>query len=70
MAKPKIALYWAAACGGCDVAVLDTDAFILDVAAAVWVCDWEPAETATTNAARAVKAAIALIAAVDKEIGT
>ena len=30
--KLQIALYWGAACGGCDVAVLDTDAFILDVA--------------------------------------
>ncbi len=30
--KLQIALYWAAACGGCDVAVLDTDEFILTVA--------------------------------------
>jgi F420-non-reducing hydrogenase small subunit len=30
--KLQIAIYWGAACGGCDVAVLDTDAFILDVA--------------------------------------
>lgn len=30
--KLQIALYWGAACGGCDVAVLDTDEFILDVA--------------------------------------
>jgi len=30
--KLQIALYWAAACGGCDVAVLDTDEFILEVA--------------------------------------
>jgi len=29
--KLQIAIYWGAACGGCDVAVLDTDAFILDV---------------------------------------
>jgi len=32
MAKPKLALYWAAACGGCDVAVLDTNEKILDIA--------------------------------------
>lgn len=32
MAKPKVALYWAAACGGCDVAVLDTNEKILDIA--------------------------------------
>ena len=24
MAKPKLALYWAASCGGCEIAVLDT----------------------------------------------
>lgn len=30
--KLQIALYWASACGGCDVAVLDTHEFILDVA--------------------------------------
>lgn len=30
--KLQIALYWAAACGGCDVAVLDTNEFILEVA--------------------------------------
>ena len=32
MAKPNLALYWAAACGGCDVAVLDTNEKILDIA--------------------------------------
>ena len=31
-AKLQIALYWGAGCGGCDVAVLDTDEFVLDVA--------------------------------------
>ena len=30
--KLQIALYWTASCGGCDVAVLDTNEFILDVA--------------------------------------
>jgi F420-non-reducing hydrogenase small subunit len=30
--KLQIALYWGAGCGGCDVAVLDTNEFILDVA--------------------------------------
>jgi F420-non-reducing hydrogenase small subunit len=30
--KLQIALYWGSACGGCDVAVLDTNEFILDVA--------------------------------------
>lgn len=35
-AKLQIAIYWGAACGGCDVSVLDTDEFILDVDA---LCD-------------------------------
>jgi F420-non-reducing hydrogenase small subunit len=29
--KLQIAIYWGAACGGCDVSVLDTNEFILDV---------------------------------------
>src|SRR5512137_547046 len=29
--KLQIAIYWGAACGGCDVAVLDTNEFILEV---------------------------------------
>jgi len=32
MAKPKLAIYWAASCGGCDIAILDIEARILDVA--------------------------------------
>jgi len=32
MAKPKLALYWAASCGGCDIAVLDTELKVLDIA--------------------------------------
>jgi len=32
VAKPKLALYWASACGGCDVALLDTNERILEVA--------------------------------------
>jgi F420-non-reducing hydrogenase small subunit len=38
--KLQIALYWGAACGGCDVAVLDTDEFILDVAALADIRLW------------------------------
>lgn len=30
-AKPKLALYWAASCGGCEIAVLDINEKILDV---------------------------------------
>jgi F420-non-reducing hydrogenase small subunit len=40
MAKPKLALYWAAACGGCDVAVLDTNEKILDIASLVDIVFW------------------------------
>jgi len=32
--KLKIALYWAASCGGCEIAVLDVNEKILDVVAA------------------------------------
>jgi len=40
MAKPKIALYWAASCGGCDVAVLDTNEKILDIAGIADIVFW------------------------------
>jgi F420-non-reducing hydrogenase small subunit len=38
--KLQIAVYWAAACGGCDVAILDTNEFILDVGAAADIRLW------------------------------
>lgn len=31
-AKPKLALYWAASCGGCEIAVLDTELKVLEIA--------------------------------------
>jgi len=40
MSKPKVAIYWSAACGGCDVKVLDTNEKILEVAAAVDLVLW------------------------------
>jgi len=40
MAKPKIALYWAASCGGCDVAVLDTNEKLLDIASIADIVFW------------------------------
>jgi F420-non-reducing hydrogenase small subunit len=40
MAKPTLALYWAASCGGCEIAVLDLHAKILDVAAAFDIVFW------------------------------
>jgi F420-non-reducing hydrogenase small subunit len=32
MAKPKLGLYWAASCGGCEIAVLDTELKVLEIA--------------------------------------
>jgi F420-non-reducing hydrogenase small subunit len=40
MSKLKLALYWAASCGGCDVAVLDINEKILDVAAIADIVLW------------------------------
>ncbi len=38
--KPKLAMYWAAACGGCDIAVLNVHEKILDVDANFDVAFW------------------------------
>jgi F420-non-reducing hydrogenase small subunit len=38
--KPRLAMYWAASCGGCDIAVLNLHEKILDVAAAVEIVFW------------------------------
>ncbi|HOM17849.1 MAG TPA: F420-nonreducing hydrogenase [Thermoguttaceae bacterium] len=38
--KPKLALYWAASCGGCEIAVLAINEKILDVAAAFDIVFW------------------------------
>jgi len=40
MAKFKLAQYWAASCGGCDVAVLDVHEKILDIAEAAELVFW------------------------------
>jgi F420-non-reducing hydrogenase small subunit len=40
MSKGKLALYWAASCGGCEIAVLGIDTHILDVAAAFDIVFW------------------------------
>ena len=40
MAKIKLGLYWAASCGGCDVAVLDVNEKILDVAEIADIVFW------------------------------
>jgi F420-non-reducing hydrogenase small subunit len=39
-AKPKLALYWASSCGGCEIAVLAIHEKILDVAAAFDIVLW------------------------------
>ena len=38
--KPKLALYWAASCGGCEIAVLEIEEKILDVDAAFDIVFW------------------------------
>jgi len=38
--KPKVAFYWCASCGGCEEAVVDLGAKILDVAEAVDIVFW------------------------------
>ena len=38
--KPNFAFYWAASCGGCEIAVLDIDEKILDVADAANIIFW------------------------------
>ena len=45
MAKLKLALYWAAACGGCDVAVLDINEKILDVVKVANIVFWPNAQS-------------------------
>jgi len=40
MAKPKVALYWCASCGGCEETVLDLNEDILKVADAVDIVFW------------------------------
>ena len=39
-AKPRLAMYWAASCGGCDIAVLNINERILEVDAAFDVVFW------------------------------
>ena len=38
--KPRVAFYWCASCGGCEVTVLDLEEKLLDVAAAVEILFW------------------------------
>ncbi|MBK6743805.1 MAG: oxidoreductase [Hydrogenophilales bacterium] len=43
MSKPKFAMYWASACGGCEIAVLNIDEKILDLDANFEVAFWPAA---------------------------
>lgn len=38
--KPKLAMYWAAGCGGCEISVINTHEFILDIDANFDVVFW------------------------------
>jgi len=40
MSRPKIGVYWAASCGGCDCSLLEVNEQILDVAAAADIVLW------------------------------
>jgi len=40
MAKLNLAIYWAASCGGCDIAILDTNERILDIAEIADIVFW------------------------------
>ena len=40
MSKPKLAIYWAATCGGCDVAILDTQTTVVEIADAFELVLW------------------------------
>ncbi|MBD3278059.1 MAG: oxidoreductase, partial [Candidatus Aegiribacteria sp.] len=40
MSKPKAAFYWAASCGGCEIAVLDIGERLLPLAEAVDIVFW------------------------------
>ncbi len=40
MAKLKLAIYWAASCGGCDIAIMNTNERILDIAEIADIAFW------------------------------
>jgi len=51
MEKLKFAFYWAASCGGCEIAVLDINEKILDVVAIADIVFW-PVATSNTKTLR------------------
>ena len=56
MAKPKVAICWLGACGGCDEAVVDINEVILSVAGAVDLVLWPVALDFKYDSIRAMKA--------------
>jgi F420-non-reducing hydrogenase small subunit len=55
MAKPKLALYWAASCGGCEIAVLDTELKVLEIADFFDIIFWPCATDFKYDDVRAMK---------------
>jgi F420-non-reducing hydrogenase small subunit len=53
--KPKFAMYWAASCGGCEIAVLNTHEKILDIDANFEVVFWPVAMDAKYKDVEAMK---------------
>ncbi len=52
--KPRLAMYWAAGCGGCEISVLNTHEFLLDIDAAFDVVFWPVAIDAKYKDVRAM----------------
>src|SRR5512135_1092453 len=59
--KPKLAMYWAASCGGCDIAVLNIHETILDVDANFDVVFWPVAIDAKYKDVEAMEAGSILL---------
>jgi F420-non-reducing hydrogenase small subunit len=54
--KPKVAIYWLTACGGCDETIVDLNEVILKVAEAVEIVLWPVAMDFKYSSIRAMKA--------------
>ncbi len=52
--KPKIAIHWLGACGGCDEAIVDLNEVLLDVASAVDIVLWPLAMDAKYDSIKAL----------------
>src|SRR5512133_3327808 len=52
--KPKVAIYWLGACGGCDEAIVDLNEVLLDVASAVDIVLWPIAIDAKYDSIKAL----------------